>query len=239
MREVKDVNMSDARNKKRNPAESANASRHYHHGDLPRALVGAARQLLEAHGLKHVTVRAACESIGVSIAAPYRHFGNREDLLAAVLAEAFSELELATQQAWASKQDPSQALVKLGVTYVRFASEHPNTYRAMFGGALDKRAYPALHAAGLRALGVLQQAVRAWLVAVDAGKGSERDGDEATVSLVAWSMAHGISTLALDGVLDATVGGSHELAEGLFTRVVDALTLEQQTSRNGKPRPRR
>ncbi len=230
--------MADPRSKKRKPPESADGSRHYHHGDLPRALVGAARQLLETQGLKNVTVRAACESIGVSIAAPYRHFGNREDLLAAVLAEAFGELELATQQAWASQPDPSQALVKLGVAYVCFASEHPNTYRAMFGGALDKQAYPALHAAGLRALGVLQQAVRAWLDTVAAGQGSERDGDEATVSLVAWSMAHGISTLALDGVLNTTVGGSHELAEGLFTRVVDALTLEQQTARSNRPRSR-
>lgn len=231
--------MAAAKSKKRNPTESANASRHYHHGDLPRALVAAARQLLEGQGLKHVTLRAACESIGVSVAAPYRHFGNREDLLAAVLAEAFNELELATQQAWASEKDPSRALVQLGVAYVRFASEHPNTYRAMFGGALDKQAYPALHAAGLRTLGVLQHAVRAWLVATDAGKGLQRDADEATVSLVAWSMAHGISTLTLDGVLEASIGGSRELAEGLFTRVVDALTLERQTPGNGKPRPRR
>lgn len=96
-----------------------------------------------------------------------------------------------------------------------------------------------MHAAGLRTLGVLQHALRAWLVGADAGNGSQRDTDEATVSLVAWSMAHGISTLALDGVLEASIGGSRELAEGLFTRVVDALTLEQQTSRHGKPRPRK
>jgi AcrR family transcriptional regulator len=200
----------------------------YHHGDLPRALTDAARHLLETQGLRHVTIRAACEGIGVSIAAPYRHFSSREDLLAAVLAQAFGELEGATRQAWVSESDPADALVAVGVAYVQFAHEHPNTYRAMFGGVLDKRSYPALLEAGLRALNVLQMAVRTWLSASQPSNALAPGNDESTVSLIAWSMAHGISTLSLDGVLDASVGGAHELAEGLFRRVVDALALKSR-----------
>lgn len=220
--------MTNSKTRKLRPPEQSPATRDYHHGDLPQALVAAARQLLETQGLKYVTVRAACECVGVSIAAPYRHFRSRESLLAAVLIEAFQELENATQQAWESAPDPSAALVSLGVAYVRFAHDHPNTYRAMFGDALDKRDHPLLHSAGLRALGVLQQAVRAWLAAVGVKKGPKLDAEESTVTLVAWSMAHGISTLALDGMLDATIGDSHEPAERLFARIVNALAHEYQ-----------
>jgi AcrR family transcriptional regulator len=228
--DVMDVNMKSSATGKRTPRAAARVSRQYHHGDLRQALIDAARHLLETDGLKQVTLRAACERVGVSIAAPYRHFGSREELLAAVLAQAFDELEIATRRAWTGAPDPSAALVAVGVAYVSFAHEHPNAYRAMFGGAIDKRAHPALLQAGLRALEVLQQAVRSWL---NVGRDTDapRDADEPPISLMAWSMAHGISTLALDGVLDTTVGGSADQAEDLFKLLVAALERASRTGR--------
>jgi hypothetical protein len=65
-----------------------------------------------------------------------------------------------------------------------------------------------------------------WLTAVHANGGPQQQDDEAAISLMAWSMAHGISTLALDGVLDATAEGAQDLAERLFSRVVRALAIE-------------
>lgn len=200
----------------------------YHHGDLPRALAVAARQLLEECGLAQVSLRSACERLGVSVAAPYRHYSKREDLLAAVLTTAFEELEHSTLQVWQGQRAPTDALVNLGVAYVQFAQANPNTYRAMFGAVLDKQAYPNLQAAGLRALGVLQHAVHAWLVSTRPQASAQRNADEAAFSLLAWSMAHGISTLALDGVLPVTQASLEERAQALFARVVGALEADHK-----------
>ena len=101
----------------------------YHHGDLRRALIDAATQLVTEGGSAALTVRAAAQAAGVSIAAPYRHFSDRAALLA------------------------------VGLAYVDFARQRPAVYRLMFSPECDKANHPALMAAGDRALGVLLGAV--------------------------------------------------------------------------------
>lgn len=215
--------MATLKTKKAASAQGPSRVRQYHHGDLPRALASAARELLEANGLSQVTIRSACERVGVSIAAPYRHFGSREELVAAALVEAFEELEGATRRAWRREPDPAEGLVAVGVAYVGFAHKHPNTYRAMFGGALERQSHAALREAGLRALAVLQEAVRTWLTHSARSGNAAAASDEATITLIAWSMAHGISTLALDNVLDVQLESAKDQAARLFRTVVGAM----------------
>lgn len=209
------VNMTDLTT----PAEGAARSTPYHHGDLRRTLVTVARQLLEQQGLAAVTVRAACQAAGVSPGAPYRHFRSRDDLLAAVATQAFEELRDCTQAARDAQAEPGAALVAVGAAYIQFAHRHANSYRLMFGGGLDKQAHPDLQTAGRLALGVLQQAVTAWR----AQSLQPAELDDTQLAVLAWSLAHGVSTLSLDGLLDMEPSQTQALAEQLFRRVVAAL----------------
>lgn len=98
----------------------------YHHGDLRKAVMVAAWKMVEREGLAGLSVREAARRAGVSHNAPYRHFADREALLAALVAEGFEQLNAALE---------SRAGRELGEAYVAFALRHPQRFRIMFSGA--------------------------------------------------------------------------------------------------------
>jgi AcrR family transcriptional regulator len=104
----------------------------YHHGDLRAAILEAAARMIEKEGLKGLSVREAARRAGVSHTAPYRHFPDRDALLAALAEEGFSEL---------SKALENRSGRELAEAYVRFALEHPQRFRLMFASG---RAHPDL-----------------------------------------------------------------------------------------------
>ena len=125
--------------------------RPYRHGNLPAALVAAARQLLDETGMQAVGLRETARRVGVSATAAYRHFASKEDLIASVAAEGFLELGAAMEGA---TRGPN-ALSRAGLAYVEFAQQNRGLFRLMFGPVLAERAkYPALLAAtnGVEAL---------------------------------------------------------------------------------------
>ena len=149
----------------------------YHHGDLRAALLQAAGELLEKQGLASLSLREAARRAGVSHNAPYRHFPDREALLAALAAEGFS---------WLS-EGFTGAGREGGLAYVRFALAHPQRFRLMFGGVLAIGDYPELREQGLRAYQQLEEAFK------DLGE------DARFAAAAAWSLVHGLSNLILDG----------------------------------------
>jgi len=173
----------------------------YHHGDLPRALVAAARQLIETGGSARLTLREAAAAAGVSVAAPYRHFADRQALLAAVLTQGFDELAEAPEAARRAAPDPLASLQAVGLAYVGFAVRQPAIYRLMFGPECDKAHHPALHCAGQRARGVLVHAVKVCQAAglVVAEQPAE------SLALAGWSLCHGLASLYADGMLADTL----------------------------------
>jgi AcrR family transcriptional regulator len=191
-----DVNIVNMASRKRTPAPRTA----YHHGDLRNALVDAAERLIESGGGARLTLRAAAEAAGVSVAAPYRHFADREALLAAVLAQGFRELARRTATACRAAAEPMDALVAVGLAYVAFAADRPAIYRLMFGPECDKAAHPDLMAAGHEAFGVLVEAVAQARAA-----GLIGDADPHAVALAGWSMSHGLASLHADGILAATL----------------------------------
>ncbi|HTJ42120.1 MAG TPA: helix-turn-helix domain-containing protein, partial [Kofleriaceae bacterium] len=106
----------------------------YHHGDLRNALIAAALQLIAEKGVEGFTLRDAAKKAGVSVAAPYRHFTDRDDLLAAVAADCMQRLGDAMDRALeaAGDVDPLSAFRATGIAYVRFAVEHPAHFRVMY-----------------------------------------------------------------------------------------------------------
>lgn len=172
----------------------------YHHGDLRAALVQAGRDIVAAHGLAELTLRAVARRVGVSATAPYRHFASLEALLGAVAVQGFREFAQALRLA-DNFPDPSTALLGQGVAYVRFALEHPGLFRLIFGGTLP-RGDAELEVAGAEAYAVLTARVATvWPPAI-----------AADLALACWSMMHGLACLALDGRLPPEAGTPEVLA---------------------------
>jgi AcrR family transcriptional regulator len=179
----------------------------YHHGDLPQALLDAALHIVETQGTEALTLRAAARAAGVSQAAPYRHFANKEAILAAVAEEGFRSLMAAIRHASASGEGPLGRLRGVGIGYVTFATKHPSHFRVMFGREMaDRRASPNLR----------RLATETFNMVVDAISDCQRSGlaraeePAADLALTAWSSVHGLSALLVEGVLDKP---AHEIAE--------------------------
>ncbi len=115
------------------PAQARNAP--YHHGDLRAALMSAALSLVEEHGVKGLALSDAARMAGVSVAAPYRHFKDKEALLAEIAAEGFVLFRDALARASHSNpEDKVKRLVEMGVAYVEFRSATPVPLQGDVGG---------------------------------------------------------------------------------------------------------
>ena len=202
----------------------------YHHGDLRRALVDAAAQLVAEGGSAALTVRAAAQAAGVSIAAPYRHFDDRAALLAAVLAEGFDELAARTEAARRAAPDARAALLAVGLAYVDFARERAALYRLMFSPECDKASYPELMAAGDRALGVLLGAV------ADVQAAGLIDAQQVQpLALAGWSLSHGLATLHGDGMFEGKIPGAlQDNARAVMTLLLSSVLREAPLTKVGK-----
>jgi AcrR family transcriptional regulator len=173
--------------------------RAYHHGNLRTALVDAAVRLVEREGADGLTLRAAARRAGVSQAAPYRHFADKEALLAAVAEEGFRALTAAMRRAMARADlTPLERFRQTGSAYVGFARTHPAHYRVMFGrGVGDFARHPSLHQASEETFGLLVDAL-----AAGQADGAIRAGDPRELAITTWATTHGLVSLWMDGPLD-------------------------------------
>src|SRR6516164_7124567 len=192
--------------------------RPYHHRDLPQALVRSALEILSEAGVAGLSLRAAARRAKVSAMAPYRHFADKEALLAAVADYGFRQLTARLTAAVAGAPDPRAGLAALGVAYVLFARDEPSLFKLMFGPAIEaKSAHPGLDEAGRSCFDALRQAV-AMAGFVD-GETALND-----VSLACWSLVHGLSALIVDGRLaDKDAGPAEAVATRLTRLMSEAL----------------
>lgn len=170
--------------------KTSSARSTYHHGDLRAALLAAARALLDEGGVPAVSLREAARRAGVTPAACYRHFADKDALLMALAVQGFDEFAQALQRAAAGAEAPFAAM---GVAYVAFAVQRPGMFRLMFGPAVaDRSRSPEL-----------QQAVAASTRLFEQGlQGSPHVAPADPVAgLRAWATVHGLATLAIDGML--------------------------------------
>jgi AcrR family transcriptional regulator len=167
-------------------------ARGYHHGNLREDLVRAALELIAKHGPAGFTFADAARWAGVSSAAPYRHYRDRDDLMADVARRGFEKFEQALAAAWnEGRPEPMRAFEAIGRAYLRFARDEPAYYSAMFEAGLPTEDDTELREAGERAFAVLRRAAEALCEALP-----KADRPPALmVALHAWSLAHGIASL--------------------------------------------
>jgi AcrR family transcriptional regulator len=170
--------------------------RGYHHGNLREALIQAALGLIAEKGPTGFTFAEAARSAGVSPAAPYRHFRDRDELLSDVARRGFEMFAVALEKAWdGGRPDAPAAFERLGRAYLAFARNEPAFYSAMFESGLAPTNNPELREAGERAYAVLRTASEA-LVATLPAKGRP---PASMVSFHVWALSHGIASLFARG----------------------------------------
>jgi AcrR family transcriptional regulator len=166
--------------------------RGYHHGNLKEELVRAAMGLIGEKGPNGFTFAEAARLAGVSPAAPYRHFRDRDDLLADVATRGFVVFEAALARAWdQGRPDPETAFHRLGPAYLAFAHDEPAYYSAMFEAGVSLDASPELRAAADRAFQNLRAASEALIALLPAAKRPPA----LMMALHVWSMSHGVAAL--------------------------------------------
>ena len=197
----------------------------YHHGSLRRALLDATLSLIEQVGVARVSLREAAQRAGVSQTAPYRHFADKEALLAAVAEEGFRSLSAAIADALGGEGEVLDRLHAAGHAYVGFAAAHPAHYQAMFGGAVpDRSKHPSLKAAA-------DQGPQLMREAVEAAQAAEvlRPGDPTPIVLTMYAVMHGLSRLVIDGELDRSTPDGVTAATAAVMATVDEGILAVRT----------
>ena len=186
----------------------------YHHGDLPTALVRAAIELLEESGEAELSLRAVARRAGVSPAAPYRHYADREALVSAVAAIGYGELAERLAVAHPSPSTPEQ-LASVAIAYVQFALERPALFRIMFGEPCDRD-----NDERVAATASVSQYVRATV------QRTFPQTDSEALATAFWALVHGFAFLHLDGKLDAS---TPSVVAERITAAIDALLAASRT----------
>ena len=201
-------------------------TRPYHHGNLRRVLIDAALALVTEKQDWAFSLREVARRAGVSHNAPYNHFPQKQDMLAAVAAAGFERLRDRMRAATAHIEPATDALLACGRAYIAFALENPALYRLMFGPALVSAMGPrptSARTAGAEAKAVLADIIlrggRAGTFAVSA---SDQQGQRMAV-FFSWSAIHGVTMLLLDGFMESNFTAD-DLVKGLERTLLKGLT---------------
>jgi AcrR family transcriptional regulator len=163
----------------------------YHHGDLRAACVRAGVELLEESGQTALSLRAVARRVGVSPAAPYRHYADREALVSAVAAVGYWELAARLAATHPSPSTPEE-MISVAIAYVQFALERPALFRIMFGESCDRDNDERVAATAAVSLYLREIVERSFPQA-----------DAEALATAIWALVHGLAFLHLDGKLDA------------------------------------
>ena len=165
----------------------------YHHGNLKEALVQAARDLVAEFGPSGFSLAEAARRAGVSAAAPYRHFTDRQALMGELARQGFAKLAIGLHEAWNDGQpDPPTAFQRMGAAYVTFATEDPAAFAAMFESGGGPTTEPAMKDAAERTFAILVAAAGR----LGARQAGDLPADPRRIALHMWALAHGIASLS-------------------------------------------
>jgi AcrR family transcriptional regulator len=207
-------------------------SQPYHHGDLRRALIDTALQLVTEEQDWTFSLREVARRAGVSHRAPYNHFPEKLDLLAAVAAVGFERLRDGMLTAMAGVDRPEALLLTVCQTYVRLGLKNPALYRLMFGPALSNTGSSdrptVARAAGAQARAVLEEVILRGALSGVFAVSPENPSDLALTALSVWSAAHGLTMLVIDRIPRADLLVD-DMIERLLRMVIEGLRVACST----------
>jgi AcrR family transcriptional regulator len=169
----------------------------YHHGDLRRALLDEAIRTIQTQGVERLTLRTVGARLGVSRSALYRHFADKQSLLATVGKEGFRKLRQALADAWEENGHGRAGFEAMHRAYLQFAVAHPSHYRVMFGGFIESAAKDDHFMAEAR--GAFQVLLDALVAQQNAG--DIRRDDPVLMARFVWALVHGTAMLFINGQL--------------------------------------
>jgi len=195
----------------------------YHHGNLRQALIEAGSQLIELKGVSGLSLREVAKQAGVSHTAPYRHFKDKNALLAGITEVGFSKLAASLQQVITKNPDaPREQLIEAGAAYIKLAIQNKQMHNLMFGGAWkfsddDEEIRQTSDAAFNGLVQIIESGQQA---------GVFKKGEARVLALTAWSLVHGYAMLASTGQFDHLAGSEKailDLARTVEVHLIDGL----------------
>ena len=193
----------------------------YHHGDLKNALIKAGADILSKEGVSALSLRKVAHRAGVSHAAPYAHFADKQALIAAISTEGYKKLyEKIAQVAGQYQADPLRRLVEASWAYVQFALDEPDQFKVTLSGMIEKEQdYPAFVETARETFSLVVD-----IVAQCQQAGILRAGPADLVAVSAWSLIHGFVTLLLENQVSHTVLDRYGVRE-MFIFTLNQITL--------------
>lgn len=187
------------------------ASRPYHHGDLQRAIIETAQDMLREEKGWQFTLREVARRAGVSHAAPYKHFPDKSALLAELAALGFDQMRSEIAGAIARPLRSARAeVIAAAKAYIHFGTANPSLYRLMFSGDVDKTAHAKLDAAGAGAFAELT-----GIIERGQASGAFKKQPVRGQAAAAWAFVHGFTMLSIDGQLLVEKVGARPLDAAL------------------------
>ena len=197
----------------------AKEQRPYHHGDLRRSLIASGSKMIEEKGLAGLSLREVARAAGVSHTAPYRHFQDKADLLAAIAQKGFEQLTADAETAARSHSgDPHKQFVAASVQYILFGVRNPRMAHLLFGGVINMRTAPRpLKQASWAAFQLVETIINEGKAA-----GVFRNRDTMELAVTTWSGIHGLAQLISGGYL-ARLAATEKQVETLGTMVCELI----------------
>jgi AcrR family transcriptional regulator len=186
------------------------AKKSYHHGDLKNALIRAGVEILAEQGVGGLSLRQVALRAGVSHAAPYAHFADKQSLIAAISTDGFRRLyEKLAETASANLLDPRRQLLETAAAYLEFAAEDPAHFKIMFSGILEQeKDYPEFVDASKKNYELMVGIVQACQAA---GVLPSEPAEQTAVSI--WATVHGLAALSIEKQIPRTLLERHSPAE--------------------------
>src|SRR5690554_4616148 len=176
--------------------------RHYHHGNLPSALLQAAEEELSEHGIERFSLRSVAKRAGVSHAAPAHHFGDLRGLLTALAARGYERLiEFQDDRQASTGADPRSRIAASGLGYIDFAIAHPALFRLMFSSDRPDRDDPRFSTASLQTFEKLVSETEAV-----ANRNPYEDLAAMKDLMASWALVHGLAELIVSGRAERPLG---------------------------------
>jgi AcrR family transcriptional regulator len=199
----------------------ASKKKTYHHGDLKNALIKAGADILSKEGVSALSLRKVAQKAGVSHAAPYAHFADKQALIAAISTEGYKQLyEQIAQAADRYRSDPLRRLVEASWAYVQFALAEPDQFKVTLSGMIEKEQdYPAFVETAKQSFNLVVEIVEQCQQA-----GILRQGAPDLTAVSVWGLIHGFVTLLMENQISHTVRDRYTVRE-LFIVALSQITL--------------